>query len=501
MNLYVHQREGIDFLVKRSGALLTLEMGLGKTRCALAAALKLYREKKIDRMLVLAPAAVRISWLQEVTKLSEDGQHILIWCRYYADDQKIVGEKFAEHINCLPLCVVSYALLPQKRHAKTLAEWCVSGKTLLVCDESSFLKNRTAKQTKASAGIASCCEYRWLLTGTPIANSPLDLYGQATVMSPSEGNGHNYKPNGSGPLKGFGNWYHFRARYAVLKMMNMGALRFQQVVGYQNLNELTKRFAPYVLRRTKAECLDLPPKTYVTREVQLTEATWKIYQELRRDALLALPDAEIRPESNAVVRILRLCQLTSGHVGAAPFGGEINVNDDLSAVRDVSSEKLNWLVSELLGSELSSQQAVIIWCRWRRERERLQQMLATKIEVYGVFGGQQPKNRSYEVQSFQMSPNRRVLIAQQHAGGFGLNLTAASMAVYLSNSFSHTDRIQSEDRCHRIGQNNPVTYVDIVAVGPRGQRTVDAHVLECLRSKRDLAEMTCKAWRRVLESE
>ena len=490
MQLYKHQRESIDFLVKRNGALLTLEMGLGKTRCALAAALKLYREKKIDRVLVLAPAAVKISWLEEVTKLSQDGQHILIWCRYYSNDQKIVGEKFAEHINCLPICVVSYALLPQKRHVEALAKWCLTGKTLLVCDESSFLKSRTARQTKGAATIAKCCGYCWLLTGTPIANSPLDLYGQALVMS-----------NGSGPLKSFKSFYHFRARYAVLKMMNIGALRFQQVVGYQNLDELTKRFAPYVLRRTKQECLDLPPKTYVTREVQLTDATWRIYQELRKDALLALPDEDVRPEPNAAVRILRLCQLTSGHVGnPSAFNDEENITHAMRS-QDVSSEKLSWLVEQLLDGELSSQQAVIVWCRWRRERERLQQMLATKIEVYGVFGGQQTKNRSESVQSFQTSQKRRVLVAQQHAGGFGLNLTAASTAVYLSNSFSHTDRIQSEDRCHRIGQTNAVCYVDVVAVGPRCQRTVDAHVLECLRSKRDLAESTCRAWRRVLESE
>lgn len=305
-----------------------------------------------------------------------------------------------------------------------------------------------------------------------------------------------------GPLKGFRNFYHFRSRYAVLQPQRFGGRTFQTVVSYQNLDELTAKFAPYVLRRTKAECLDLPAKSYVTREVALTDATWKIYQELRRDALLSLPDEDVRPEPNAATRILRLCQLTSGHVGSVQgdVWNDIGLPDGApNLTRDVSDEKLSWLVEQLLDGELSSQQAVIVWCRWRRERERLHQMLATKIEVYGVFGGQQTKNRSCDVQGFQTSTGRRVLLAQQHAGGFGLNLTAASTAVYLSNSFSHTDRIQSEDRCHRIGQNNPVCYVDVVAVSPKGGRTVDHHVLETLRGKKDLAEMTCKAWRRVLD--
>lgn len=484
MNLYQHQLEGVKFLVSRSGAMLTLDMGLGKTRCALVAAQQLFAERKIDRVLVICPATVRISWKEEFNKLELELHFIP--CIYEPKTQTIYGAGERKG-NPLPILTISYALLPQKRHVEALSKWAASGRTLLVCDESSWLKNRTAKQTKGSAAIARHCPYRWLLTGTPIANSPLDLYGQALVMA-----------NGNGPLKQFKNYYHFRSRYAQLQSMHLGRRTFQTVVGYQNLDELTEKFKPYVLRRTKQECLDLPSKSYTVREIQLADATWRIYQELRRDALLALPDEDVRPEPNAAVRILRLCQLTSGHVGNT-LGHTPERNDELQPSRDVSSEKLDWLVEQILGGELSNETAIIIWCRWVRERIRLQQLLATKLEVYGVFGGQQTKNRSENVQSFQTSTKRRILIAQQHAGGFGLNLTAASTAVYLSNSFSFTDRIQSEDRCHRIGQHSAVTYVDVIAVGPSSQRTVDHHVLACLRGKRDLAESTCRAWRRVLE--
>ncbi len=507
MTLYAHQVEGVNFLHVRKSAMLVHEMGLGKTRCALVAAQRLYREGKIDRVLVLAPAAVRYSWREEMAKLCPPSvfnkQEHYISCLYnpkkqvvYREYEITIGDSKRDiTIGDLPILIISYALLPQKRHVEALSTWCSNGKTLLVCDESSFLKNRTAKQTKGAAQLARVCQYRWLLTGTPIANSPLDLYGQSLVMS-----------NGSrGPLSSFKNWYQFRARYATLQPMHIGRKTFAQVTGYQNIDELTKRFAPYVLRRTKAECLDLPAKSYTIREVALSEATWKIYQELRRDALLALPNEDVRPEPNAAVRILRLCQLTSGHVGLqAGFNpaGNFEENDHQAFFemkeQDVSSEKLSWLCEQLLDGELQSEQAVIVWCRWRRERERLQQMLATKLEVYGVFGGQQDKNRSFNVQSFQSSQKQRVLVGQVHAGGFGLTLTAASTCVYLSNSFSYTDRIQSEDRAHRIGQLKPVLYVDVIAVGPRGQQTVDAHVLAALRAKRSLADTTCSAWRRVL---
>jgi len=505
IELYKHQSDGVRFLSERKSAMLCDEMGCGKSRQALVAAQRLYREGKIDRVLILAPAAVRISWRDEMSKLIDAGEYFPV-LEYIAKNQSI--RQCAGTGSGLPVLLVSYALLPQKRHVEALESWCASGKTLLVCDESSFIKNRTAKQTKSSARISAACSVRWLLTGTPIANSPLDLYGQAMVMEPANGNGHNWKGFTKGPLKGFGNWYHFQARYAVLKQMNMGQIRFKQVVGYQNIDELTKRFAPYVLRRTKQECLDLPAKSYTVREVALSEATWKIYQELKREALLALPDEDVRPEPNAAVRILRLCQLTSGHVGTILGADQIafdNEADDRGAgdhgwqsVRDVSSEKLSWLVDALLDGELSTVRSTIVWCRWRRERERLHQLLATKINVYSLFGGQQEKNRSQNVADFINERGRGVLLAQPHAGGYGLNLAVASTAVYMSNDFSYTTRIQSEDRCHRIGQKNAVTYVDVLAVSPKGGKTIDHYILEALKAKRSLADTTCNAWRRAL---
>src|SRR5208283_2534442 len=304
--------------------------------------------------------------------------------------------------------------------------------------------------------------------------------------------------NGNGPLRGFKNWYQFRARYGVLQTMHIGRKSFQQCVGYQNVEELTKKFAPYVLRREKKDCLDLPEKTYEVREIALTTETWKIYQELKREALLCLPNTEERPEPNAAVRLLRLCQLTSGHVGMYSVNDGPH-DDSLTGARDVSSEKLDWLAEQILDGELASERALIVWCRWRRERERLYALLKD-IPVTQIYGGQSQKEREANLTEFSSgSPRRVVMLAQPHAGGFGLNLTAASTAVYLSNDFSYTTRIQSEDRCHRIGQTNPVTYLDVLATGPAGQRTVDHAVLEALREKRSLADYTCAQWKRVLE--
>src|SRR5208337_5385630 len=171
----------------------------------------------------------------------------------------------------------------------------------------------------------------------------------------------------------------------------------------------------------------------------LNEATWRIYTELRKEALLCLPDSDVKPEPNAAVRLLRLCQLTSGHVGAeTPGAGDPDFALE-AGVRDVSSEKLSWLAEEILGGELSSQRALIVWCRWRRERERLAELLRKAgMEVVEVYGGQTEKQREAALAAFgQATANRIVFLGQQRAGGYGLTLTQASVAVYCSNDFSY----------------------------------------------------------------
>ena len=481
MELYNHQKEGIEFLKARDSAMLLDEMGLGKTRQALLAAHQLFVHGDIQSVLVLCPAAVRYSWGEELIKLIAEGITFIVG-GYSADKERLSQVPDLALPGGLPVAIVSYALLPQDRHVLALSRWCVNRKTLLICDESSFLKNREAKQTKGAWAIGLTCVRRWLLTGTPIANGPIDMWSQGFVMS----------GGAKGPLQGFKNYYHFKYKYATL-----GGYKNKQIVAYHDLENLQERFAPYVLRREKKDCLDLPPKVYEVRQVPLTTDTWKIYQELKRDALLVLPpDGHVKPEPHAAVRIMRLAQLTSGHVGGL-VGEDI---DSLNETQDISAEKLTWLTNDIITGELSSERALIVWVRWRRERERLAHALAQRhVAVPELHGGQSQERRDGAISFFQTTTERVVLLAQPHAGGFGLNLTQASVAIYLSNDFSYTTRVQSEDRCHRIGQTRSVTYIDVLATGPQGQKTIDWYTLDCLRKKKNIADLTCAAWRDILE--
>ena len=485
MEMFKHQLDGVKFLLARRGALLADEMGLGKTRQAVAAAYELWRLDTVAQVLVLCPAGVAYAWEQELEKLT-DGDTRLSFQRY-RPGRKIKLDK-VQRLNFL---IVSYDTAWREPHLSLLARWCQDASTLLVCDESSFLKSRTAKRTKRALKLRDLCERCWLLTGTPVTNSPLDLWSQLQVAD-------------SSILRRFNNFYHFRARYA-----RMGGFQFRQVIGYENLDELRRLVAPHALRREKTGCLDLPPKLYTTREVALEPATWKIYKELREEAVAALSDAETQLEPNAGVRLLRLAQLTSGILGGqsqvAEQGDKIELGGRPEPPRDVSDEKLRWAVEHLTNDERPA--AVIVWCRWRRERERLfiEFIGKERFIVYQIYGGQPKRLREEAIAAFSElhagTYQRKILLAQPHAGGFGLNLTAATEAIYLSHDFSLETRLQSEDRCHRIGQRSAVTYVDVLATGPAGQRTIDHVTVRALRQKQDLAAWTCAAWKRALTEE
>jgi SNF2 family DNA or RNA helicase len=479
---FEHQRIGTAALVKNPAFALFDEMGAGKSKQVIDAACILAEQGKIDTVVIVAPASVRCVWLDkeigEIRKHSWQSNRV---SEFHQKIKMVWEDKYSTpHINWV---VTNYEFLRGEKHIAALCGLLEGRKALLVLDESSYVKSRTAKQTKAVKELRQHCARVVALNGTPITNSPLDLWAQMEILDPK--------------ILRFDNFYAFRAQYAELVQRKMGMMRFKEVKGYKNLDELAQRVAPYVLRREKKDCLDLPPKLYTEREVALTPESWKRYQELKRDALLTLGDGNVQMEPNAVVRIMRLAQLTSGILGAT-FEPE---------TRDLSDEKLRWAVQYLTEE---CPKTVIVWCRWRKERERLASELRLSVAagcsvglVCELYGSQKKQDRDEAVWNFSQQVDqekkRGVLIAQPHAGGFGLNLVAASEAIYLSNDFSLGIRLQSEDRMHRPGQSNKCLYIDVLATGPNGERTVDHVIAKALREKKHLALLTCAEWRKELE--
>jgi SNF2 family DNA or RNA helicase len=507
---YAHQVEDVKELITHEFFAIFSEMGTGKSKSVIDAAATLFEAGKIDAVVVIAPASVKNVWLD-----AEFGQiKTHSWVRNrvmsYHSKTKVVWSDSPNNDkrDVLTWFVTNYEYVrPTRKDERRKLNFFNYLKDfeliMLVLDESSAVKDRTSGQYKSIRDLRKFVSRCVLLNGTPVPKNPLDLWAQLDILD-HRILGRHYK-----------NYYHFRWAHC-----NMGGWQNKQILGWRDLEKVRKIVKPHCLRRLKSDCLDLPPKiggidsmTPIVRDVQLTTASWNRYKTLRQEALLELPDTDDVLETNAAVRILRLAQLTSGYVSTKPLVGDDSTGEnELSElnnlfvepeIRDLSSEKLDWVTNFLVNE--SEAEATIVWSRFRHERERLASMLRrSNVKTFELYGGQSHAERLAAERSFDPSARgsgRRVLVAQQHAGGKGLQLHAATENIYLSNDYSLEYRLQSEDRSHRSGTIGSVSYVDVIAVGPNGQKTIDVVILKALRAKQDLATWTTSTWRRALKEE
>tara|TARA_R100001480_G_scaffold9889_4_gene18326 strand:+ start:60 stop:860 length:801 start_codon:yes stop_codon:yes gene_type:complete len=252
----------------------------------------------------------------------------------------------------------------------------------------------------------------------------------------------------------------------------MGSHTFQQIVGYRNLEELSTKLDSFSYRVTKEEALDLPAKIYTVREVNLNDEQRQYYMSLKKAAIVLLNDGELVSAPAVMTQLLRLQQVLCGHLKTD--------DGDLVEFKTNRMAALLETVEEMSGK-------VIIWSRFRYDIKKITEELK---KVYGCdstvnyFGDTSDADRQAAIRRFQFE-DARFFVANPQTAGFGLTLTAATNVIYYANDFNLETRIQSEDRCHRIGQHHPVTYVDLVTRG-----SIDEYIVRSLRAKIDLSAKT-----------
>jgi SNF2 family DNA or RNA helicase len=236
------------------------------------------------------------------------------------------------------------------------------------------------------------------------------------------------------------------------------------------LEELQQKLNGFSFRVTKDECLDLPDKVFIRREIELTKEQTTYYNQMKLMAL-TLIEGNLMSTNNALTQIMRLHQIVCGHV-----------KFDDGRQEDLPNNR----VKELLSTIEECSGKIIIWANYRRDIENIKAALA---EEYGMttvatyYGDTEAEERQRIVEQFQ-DPNSplRFFVGNPRTGGYGLTLTAAHTVIYYSNNFDLEVRLQSEDRAHRIGQTNKVTYIDFISPG-----TVDEHIVKALRNKINIA--------------
>ena len=300
---------------------------------------------------------------------------------------------------------------------------------------------------------------RRILTGSPVTRSPMDLYSQMDFLDPS--------------ILGFKSYYAFQGRYAVVQRRSMGAHSFNHIVGFQRMDELTAKLKEHSFRVRKEDCLDLPDKVYMKREVELTKEQSDAYVQMKNLALARLDSGELATTQNVLTQLMRLQQICLG-----------SLTDDDGAVHPLKSNRQNALLE--ICDEIQGK--AIIWATWTMDIRSIAEALRDRFSVQAVatLHGETPDSERQEiVESFQdRHSDLRFLVGHPKTGGYGLTLTAATTVIYYSNSYDLELRIQSEDRAHRIGQDNKVTYIDLIS-----PKTVDEKIVNALRDKIRVADM------------
>lgn len=483
-----HQLEAFTISKDSKAFAYLCEQGTGKSKIAIDKTAYLYGKGQVDAFLIIAPNGVHRNWIiNEIPKHMPDyAQAVSAW---YASSMKvnerIAFDKLYEPGNFLRVLAVNIEAVSTEKGRKAIEKFLRTFNVHLLVDESSKIKHYTTQRTKHLIKLGKLAKFKTIATGTPVTQSPLDLFSQFLFLDEH--------------ILHTSSFYAFKARYAVLLDESSPILRHikqrtggrhtPQIVAtdkegrplYKNLEELQKLIGPYSYRVLKKDCLDLPEKVYQRRYFELDPEQRRIYKDIKDNLRIEFSDGNFEA-MNKLTAVLRLQQVTCG---LTPLGEETGIQIVPIFDSPEKNPRINTLM-ELL-EEVTGK--VIIWARFKMDIKQIHAMLEKEYpgETVLYYGEVSAYDRSLAVERFQNDPKIRFFVGTQSSGGTGLTLTEANTVVYYSNTFSLEDRLQSEDRAHRIGQKNNVTYYDIEAVD-----SVDSRIVSALRMKKDVANLITK---------
>ena len=454
---YEHQKNALNESAEKVQWAYFMEMGTGKTKVTIDNLAYLFFKRKVTAALIVAPKSVYLNWESEIeTHMPE----VLKYKIYKWNIDKPKDYYALDNYKDLKIFLVNVEALSTKRGFEACKDYLIKNKLNFVAlDESTTIKNRSAKRTKNILALQKLSQIRRILTGSPITKSPLDLYTQCQFLSPE--------------LLGFSSYLAFRNRYAEMTDIPVGSGRYISVPKYyKRLQELELKIKQFATRIRKDECLDLKPKVRQKRYIELDGDGKKIYEKLRTSALAIVEDSTIS-FSNKLTEIIKLHQVCNG----------FTKNDD-GEIMTLHKSKLNAL-DEILEE---TDGKVIIWANYIYNINEIIEFLEKKYgkeSVVSIYGAVDVQTRKDAVRRIQEDPKTRFLVGNPTTGGFGLTLTAVNTVIYFSNNYNLEVRKQSEDRAHRMGQKGTVVYIDIVA-----RNTLDEAIMKSLTSKGQIAAKT-----------
>jgi SNF2 family DNA or RNA helicase len=447
---YQHQKDALTEAWQKPGFAFFLEQGTGKSKIIVDEIVNLIEQDQINCAVIIAPNQVHENWKEqfEIHGPAEYNRWtIQVYKSYGSSPRAKKQEETTRNIiqsGKVLIFLMNIESLSARSGQDYLRRVVQARRHLyLAVDESHKIKTPGAVRTKILLEASKWAKYRRIATGTEAQEGLEDLFSQLKFLDPN--------------ITGHRSFTSYRSMFCIIQTY-MG---YPQIIGYHNQEVLAQRMAPYVYQKRKKDCLDLPDKVYVTHNLELTKEQATIYNELEEELIHQIDDKTIVDTTQALVRVLRLQQVLCGHISAEGKTKFIDSN---------RAKFVSELVQEASGKS-------IVFCRFLNDVDLVTNQLSEdKIQSVGITG--RVVDRLSQINLWRNDPKIKALVMTIQTGGTGLTLNEASSTIYYSNDWSSTNRLQSEDRNHRIGQVNKVTYHDLITPG-----RVDERLLKALRAK------------------
>lgn len=437
-----HQRDAFHFAVDRPATMLAMDMGTGKSKVVC----DLIVNWGCKTVLILCPKSVIGVWLRELRLHTDMPDSSVLRLAKGAVSKKMQIARLFFNYSGTKIVVINY----ESAKAVAFRDWSLSKSwDLVVCDESHRIKTHNSQVGKYCYKLADRAERRLCLTGTPMPHSPLDVFGQFRFLK----------------VGLFGSsWWRFKNHYSVSGNPSIP----QQITGYKNQPELQKRFRMITYRCEADDVLDLPEVQHNERTFDLCPKAEWAYRELENELITEVEEDRTTTVANALVKLLRLQQITSGYI----------VEDETGVETEIDKGKIE-LLTDLI-EDFGPSEPCVVFCRFRHDLKQIEAVAAKLKRRYGEISGRRKDLTSEAC----YPPDIDVMGVQINSGGVGIDLTRARYAVYWSIGFSLGDYEQSLARLHRPGQERPMSYYHLIANG-----TVDVRVYQALRQRKDVVSV------------
>jgi len=480
-----HQMDAINKKYGMSAFALHMDMGTGKTGVEINCMSALRMQGRIEAALVVVKLSGRNTWKEELAKDCPIPYDV-----YLPTTDDIKGfERWLRTPHDFKIMVVGVESLSQGRMPILVKKFLsMYTKVYMTVDEAHLIANHKAGRSQRVVEFGQACMFRTTATGTPISTGPLNLFSQFEFLDPD--------------IIGIGDFYAFRNQYAViLEKETKQGQKYPMIIGYKNIDELTRAVAPYTFEVRKKDVLaHLPPKIYHRSIVQLTSKQRELYDQIRKEKSYNFKGKDVVIK-NVLELMLRLHQVVGGFTST--FTEEVRTKRDgseklhrIAHPHPIIAPKHNPKINEIL--DLTTEDAqFIIWCAYKPEIHAVVEALSEaypKERIVQVHGDISEADRA-EFRRVYQGGGAKFMIGNTATGGTAETWTACETMIYMSNTDKVIDRLQSEDRAHRDGLTHPVNYVDIIA-----ENTVDEVIMKSNEQKIDLSEYIRMNIRAVVEA-